>query len=65
MYKITVEEKIVENKQRTVYGIMYNDECFVTDVSNDKAEVERMVELFNDNDLAPCHLLDVLEDMIG
>lgn len=64
MYSITVGRKIVENEQKTVYGIMYNGECLIKDVSNDRNEVEQMIALFNAKDLAPYQLSDVLHDII-
>lgn len=63
MYQLTEEKKVVENKEYTVYGIRYDDEYSVDDVAADKAEVERMVELFNSSGLAPYQLYDAVCDI--
>lgn len=52
----------------STYGIEGSDimgTCVsVKDVSTDKHTLECFVELLNDNDLHPMHLMDVIEDFI-
>ena len=43
----------------------YNDEYNIPDISTDRAKVEEMVRLFNSAELSPCHMRDVIYDMIG
>lgn len=64
MYKMT-EDKIMEDcKEYITYGIWYDDEFHVKDVSLNKKEVEELVQLCNDGNLHPIHLYDVVEDVI-
>ena len=65
MYEVTEGRCIVEGKECVVYGICYNDEYNIADISTDRAKVEEMVRLFNSAELSPCHMRDVIYDMIG
>ena len=65
MYTITEDKKTIENKDYLVYGIRYDDEYCVRDVSSDKAAIERLISDCNKYDLDPIHLRDVVEDFIG
>ncbi len=65
MYEVTEGRCIVEGKEYVVYGICYNDEYNIADISTDRAKVEEMVRLFNSAELSPCHMRDVIYDMIG
>ena len=64
MYTITEEKKIVENTQYTVYGIRYNNEYHIHDVSGDREAVERLANSFNRYRLDPLHLYDAVMDFI-
>ena len=65
MYEVTEGQYIIEGKEYLVYGIRYDDEHNIADISTDRAKVEEMVGLFNSAELAPCHMYDVIYDMIG
>ena len=64
MFKLTEGMTTVENEERIVYGIRYNDEYYIEDISEDREKTEQMVEMFNRLELSPCHLRDVVEDML-
>ncbi|MBQ8300402.1 MAG: hypothetical protein IJX57_00310 [Clostridia bacterium] len=64
MFKLTEGMTTVENEERIVYGIRYNDEYYIEDISADREKTEQMVEMFNRLELSPCHLHDVVEDML-
>lgn len=63
MYYLTDEKIMIENEKRTVYGIRYDNEIYLSDVSANKEEVEHFVTLFNAQELAPYQLIDVVADM--
>jgi hypothetical protein len=56
----------------TTYGIQAVFECderlivysTVSDISTDRIQVAEMVEIFNEYELSPLHLMDVIEDML-
>ncbi|MGN0108453.1 MAG: DUF6514 family protein [Hominilimicola sp.] len=64
MYKVTEGRCVVEGEEYVVYGICYG-EYNIADISTDRAKVEKMVRLFNSEELSPCHMYDVIYDMIG
>ncbi len=64
MYSITEDKTTIENEEKTVYGIYYDNEYYIKDVSPNKAEVERLVRLFNQNNLAPYQMYDAICDVI-
>lgn len=65
MYELTETSKVVEGANVTVYGIKYDDEHSVPDISTSKAEVEGILETIIKNDCDPCHLKDVVEDFLN
>ncbi|MCI8404091.1 MAG: hypothetical protein HFE49_04235 [Clostridia bacterium] len=65
MYVITEEKKIIDNKERAVYGIRYDDEYFISDISADRESVTKLVSDFNAYKLDPVHLGDMAEDFIN
>ena len=60
---ITIEV-VDENEEKTVYGIYYDDEYNVSNVSANKSTVEGLVEKYNKYKLDPIHLHDVIEDFL-
>ena len=64
MYQITEEKRAFENQEKTVYGIYYDDEYNVSNVSANKSTVEGLVEKYNKYKLDPIHLHDVIEDFL-
>ncbi len=65
MYIMTDEKKFIDGEEHIVYGIYYDDKYKIADISTDKEKVGKMVDLFNKENLSPCHLHDVVYDMIG
>jgi hypothetical protein len=63
MYRLTKEKKVIENEEQTVYGIQCG-EYGVSDVSASREETERLIELFNQNNLSPCQLYETVCDII-
>lgn len=64
MYTLTEEQKILEEQEYTAYGIRYDDEYSINDVSEDKEAVKRLVADCNKYKLDPVHLRDVVEDFL-
>lgn len=64
MYTIIEEKKILEGEEHTAYGIRY-DNCCVSDVSDDRMAVERLIRDYNKYELDPIHLHDVIEDFLA
>lgn len=64
MYKITEDIIIFENKEYITYGVKYDNEFYIDDVSLNKKEVEKLVRLCNDGELHPIHLYDIIEDFL-
>lgn len=62
MYILTDEKKIIEGRECTVYGVRFNDEFFVRDISADRAAAEKFAEKCNKYSLDPVHLRDAAED---
>lgn len=65
MYTLTEENKILEEQEYTAYGIRYDDEYIINDVSEDKEAVRRLVADCNKYELDPVHLRDVVEDFLA
>ena len=65
MYCITEEKRKIENEEKVVYGIQYNDEKPIQDISVNKADVEQLVQMCNDGKLAPYQLREVVDDFLG
>lgn len=65
MYQLTEEKRAFENEEKRVYGIYYNDEYYVSDVSVNRSVVEELVEKYNKYNLDPIHLHDAIEDFLG
>ncbi len=66
MYKV-VEERLfdIHGKPYITYGIMsQKSEEYVPDVSLNKENIIRFVDLLNSEDVSPVHLMDVIEDFI-
>ena len=66
MYKV-VEECLfdIHGKPYITYGIMsLEDEVYVPDVSLNKENIIRLVDLMNHEKLEPIHLMDVIEDFL-
>lgn len=64
MFKLTEGEVTVEDEERVVYGIRYDDKHYIEDVSADRERAEQIVEMLNRLELSPCHLRDVVEDIL-
>lgn len=65
MYKIAEDKIIMEDNEYITYGISYDDEFYVKDISLNKEEIVQLIQLCNDGNLHPIHLYDVVEDFIG
>ncbi|MCI8404722.1 MAG: hypothetical protein HFE49_07440 [Clostridia bacterium] len=65
MYKVTEEKTTIDNKEHTTYGIWYNDEFHVNDISVNREYVENLLQLCIAEQLSPIHLYDVVTDFIG
>jgi len=66
MYKV-VEECLwdIHGKPYITYGIMsLEDGVYVPDVSLNKENIIRFVNLLNEEALEPIHLMDVIEDFL-
>ncbi|MBE5927930.1 MAG: hypothetical protein E7267_00915 [Lachnospiraceae bacterium] len=66
MYKV-VEECLwdIHGKPYITYGIMsLEDDVYVPDVSLNKENIIRFVNLLNEEALEPIHLMDVIEDFL-
>ncbi|MBQ4154649.1 MAG: hypothetical protein IJE01_05605 [Clostridia bacterium] len=47
MYKVIKGTACIEGKTYITYGLSYNDETIVSDISDNKQKVEQLAELFN------------------
>ena len=65
MYTVTKDKAVIEDIEVVVYGIRYDDECSVSDISTDKSAVEKLADDFNRYGLDPIHLYDAIEDFLG
>ena len=67
-YEIIVTKIVVEDETVNTYGIVCKENNRITkyiiDVSADKNFVLQTVKEFNDNQLAPEHFFDAIEDSI-
>jgi hypothetical protein len=64
MYRIIEGKVTIENESHIVYGIYFNDEYQISDVSPDKEAVLLLIENFNRYGLAPYQLYDAVSDAI-
>lgn len=64
-YELVEREFYCEESVYIGYGVAYGSDIAIQDVSIDRKFMENLVDLFNESDLAPEHLKDVLEDLIG
>ena len=64
MYRVTEEKILIENEEKTVYGICCESVC-IPDISTDREQVEHLAELCNREGLEAVHLRDVVSDFIG
>ncbi|MBO5778021.1 MAG: hypothetical protein J6R82_00475 [Clostridia bacterium] len=59
------EEAFADRKGYTVAILgKENQFAYATDVTDDQDVAERFIKLISEGGLAPCHLHDVLEDML-
>lgn len=65
MYKVKEGKTTIDNKEYTTYGIWYNEEFHIDDISVDRANIENLLRLCNTHELDPIHLYDVVTDFIG
>lgn len=48
----------------TSYGIKHGDNILIDNISDNKQEVEELIERINHYDLSPCHLEQIIEDFL-
>ena len=65
MYFLTKDKVYVEGKEYTVYGMRYDDELVVGDLSTDLDKVKELVRKCNEYQLEPIHMFDVIDDFIA
>ena len=64
MYTLIKSEVEIENVVYVTYGIR-SDKHVVEDISTNKDAVENFISLLNEaDDVADCHLMDMIEDLI-
>ena len=67
MYQL-IEEELDDGNggERIAYGIAYAGEqtAKIHDLSGDRCYIEELVSIFNNLQLSPIHLEDVLEDLL-
>ena len=62
MYKVEEEKSVIEDEDVVLYGIA-DENRFYFSFTQDKKIAEEMVILLNENQVAPCHIADIIEDM--
>ena len=62
-YEVVESTVEIEGTVYDTYGIAYGD-IVIHDVSVDRAFVEHLVDIINENELDPVHLRDVVEDSL-
>ncbi len=63
MYEVTKEKVLVDEEERTVYGIRCENE-YIPNVSADIERARHLAALCNNGNLAPWQLADVVADFI-
>lgn len=63
MYRVIKMSKTICGKTEEIYGIA-DDETVCYDFTKDKSKAEEVAELLNANDVSPCHVFEIIEDMI-
>ncbi len=64
MYKVTEGKTTIDNIEYTTYGIWYDEEFHVNDISVNREDIENLLCLCNAENLDPIHLYDVVTDFI-
>ena len=67
-YEIIEQHCLCEETPYVAYGIRLNapsDSQTICDISTDKGQVVRLVDLFNKNRLAGCQFRDAVEDFLA
>ena len=62
MYKTGEEKTVVEDEEITLYGIA-DENRFYFGFTRDRNIADEVVILLNKNQVAPCHVADIIEDM--
>lgn len=66
-YRVVEEEFVFDecNKKYITYGIACDENnIVVSDITLNSDKIHRFVQLINDNDLSPVHIMDVIEDFL-
>ena len=63
MYTVIETKVMVDEKEGVTYGIRHDDGTVKNDVSPNREEAERLAAYFNEHNLAPYQLDDVIADM--
>lgn len=67
-YTLTTKSLLMEGEKKKVFGISMREGarellCY-PDISTNQTYVEKFVQLCQRNEVAPCHLVDVLYDYL-
>lgn len=62
MYKTEEEKAVIEDEEVTVYGIA-DESRFYCSFTLCKEIAEEVAAMLNENDVAACHVNDIIEDM--
>lgn len=65
MYKLTKNVITLEREKAITYGISFNGNVLISDVSDQRQIVEDLIALFNEEGVLPRYAADLAEDFIS
>jgi hypothetical protein len=65
MYKVISSYVRIEGEDRLTFGLSYNDDVFVPDISTSKQNVDKLAELFNKEEVDVKTAEILIEDFLA
>lgn len=62
LYKTQCKEIEIEGETQMLYGAA-DENCFYCDFTTDITEAEKTVNFLNENEVEPCHVVEIIEDL--
>lgn len=65
MYNLCEKIIVIDGKPIISYGICFNNDIFFEDISTEKCDVEKLIEIFNEENVLPVYAPELIEDFIS
>lgn len=62
MYKTSSQQSTIEGETQTLYGVA-DENRFYCDFTTDIGTAEAAVKFLNENNVEPCHVYEIIEDL--